>query len=96
MRNLLLFGIFHIFIHHICFLEHKILKLFIQKAFVDTFLTMINQKNAIFFTFFLLFFQKITHKTNNEPRLTYMNNFIGSLSIQNMGIDTKIRPLALM
>ena len=25
-----------------------------------------------------------------------MNNFIGSLSIQNMGIDTKIRPLALM
>ena len=52
-------------------------------------------KNANFCHFWL-FFQKITHKTNNEPRLTYINNFIGSLSIQNMGKDTKIRPLALM
>ena len=48
------------------------------------------------FALFLLFFQKLTHTTDNESLLTYMNNFIGSLSIQNMGKDTKIRTLAII
>ena len=48
------------------------------------------------FVLFLSFFRKLSLKTYTQPDFSFINTNNGFLGIQNMGIDTKIRTLAIM
>ena len=48
------------------------------------------------FALFQSFFRKFSLKTYTQPDFSFINANNGFLGIQNMGIDTKIRTLAIM